>query len=52
MVTIVDGFRWAMLGTQPPALASIVVSTVVTLTILITGAFFFRRVERSFADIV
>lgn len=52
MVTIVDGFRWAMLGTQPPAPASIVASTVVTLTVLITGAFFFRRVERSFADIV
>ncbi len=52
MVTIVDGFRWAMLGTQPPAPTSIVVSTVVTLTVLITGAFFFRRVERSFADIV
>lgn len=52
MVTIVDGFRWAMLGTQPPAPASLVVSTVVTLTVLITGAFFFRRVERSFADIV
>lgn len=52
MVTIVDGFRWAMLGTQAPAPASLVVSTVVTLTILITGAFFFRRVERSFADIV
>jgi lipopolysaccharide transport system permease protein len=52
MVSIVDGFRWAMLGTQPPAPASIVVSTLVTLLIVVAGAFFFRRVERTFADIV
>ena len=52
MVSIVDGFRWAMLGTQPPAPVSIAVSTAVTLLILVIGAFFFRRVERSFADII
>lgn len=53
MVSVVEGFRWALLGTGRPldTLAS-VTSALAALTILVTGAFFFRRVERSFADII
>lgn len=50
MVGVVEGFRWAVLesGTAPgPMLA---VSAVASLAILSSGAFFFRRVERTFAD--
>jgi lipopolysaccharide transport system permease protein len=50
MVGVVEGFRWAILesGTAPgPMLA---VSAVASLAILSSGAFFFRRVERTFAD--
>lgn len=52
MVGVVEGFRWAVLGTAPPAPAMLAVSAVTALLILITGAFYFRRMEQSFADIV
>jgi lipopolysaccharide transport system permease protein len=52
MVTVVEGFRWAMLGATPPNQAMVTLSCAVTLVVLLTGLFFFRRVERTFADIV
>ena len=52
MVGVIEGFRWALLGTNTAPRPLILVSASVTLLILITGAFFFRRVERSFADVV
>lgn len=51
MVGVVEGFRWALLGTQPPS-AIILISTLVSLVILVSGAFYFRRVEQTFADVV
>jgi lipopolysaccharide transport system permease protein len=52
MVGVVEGFRWALLGTntQPGIMA--IVSAVVALILLISGAFYFRRMERTFADII
>lgn len=52
MVGVVEGFRWALLGTQTRPGPIIAVSSAVALLILITGAFYFRRMERTFADIV
>jgi len=52
MVGVVDGFRWALLGTGTPPSATVAASALGALVILVTGAFFFRRVEKSFADIV
>jgi lipopolysaccharide transport system permease protein len=52
MVGVVDGFRWALLGSGAPPTAAVAVSALGALLILTTGAFFFRRVEKSFADIV
>jgi lipopolysaccharide transport system permease protein len=51
MVGVVEGFRWALLGTNPPGPA-IVLSTGVAVCVLISGALYFRRMERSFADVV
>jgi lipopolysaccharide transport system permease protein len=52
MVSVVEGFRWALLGTsQAPGLMA-ATSGLTAAVLLITGAFFFRRVERTFADIV
>jgi lipopolysaccharide transport system permease protein len=48
---VVDGFRWALLGTAPPGM-TIVVSAAAAVAIAIGGAFYFRRMERGFADIV
>jgi lipopolysaccharide transport system permease protein len=51
MAGVVEGFRWALLGSQPPG-AMIGVSALIALMLLISGLFFFRRTERQFADIV
>jgi lipopolysaccharide transport system permease protein len=52
MAGVVEGFRWALLGTGNPPGPIIAVSAAVAILILITGAFYFRRMERTFADIV
>src|SRR4029453_1094209 len=53
MVGVVEGFRWAMIGSgHSPWGALTGISALAALTILVTGAFFFRRVERTFADII
>ena len=51
MTGVIVGFRWALLGGDPPDLA-ILVSTAVTVLIFIGGIAYFRRVERSFADVI
>lgn len=51
MVAVVQGYRWVLLGTSHPgAMAGL--STFAAAAILVTGAFFFRRVERTFADLI
>ena len=52
MVGVVEGFRWALLGTDTKPGPMIIVSTVAALTILIGGLFYFRRMEKTFADVV
>ena len=53
MTGIVEGFRWALLGTTPNApINLLLISTGVTLVMLISGLFYFRRMERLFADMV
>ena len=52
MVGVVEGFRWALLGTATAPGPMIVVSAVAALLFLVTGVFYFCRVEKSFADIV
>ena len=51
MAGVIQGFRWALLGTQPPDL-SLAVSVGVVLVLLVSGLYFFKRMERVFADIV
>ena len=52
MAGVVEGFRWALLGTNSAPGPIIAVSSTVAVVILITGAFYFRRMERTFADFV
>jgi lipopolysaccharide transport system permease protein len=50
---VVEGFRWAMLGGSKYAPgAMFAVSALVSVVLLISGAFYFRRMEKTFADIV
>jgi lipopolysaccharide transport system permease protein len=52
MAGVAEGFRWALLGTQTPPGPMTIVSTLVALALLISGAFYFRRMEQSFADLL
>jgi len=52
MAGVVEGFRWGILGTSSPNWVMIFVSLGVVALLLISGLFYFRRVERGFADIV
>jgi lipopolysaccharide transport system permease protein len=52
MAGVVEGFRWALLGTETAPGPIVLVSTVVAAGLLIGGAFYFRRMEKTFADIV
>jgi lipopolysaccharide transport system permease protein len=50
MVGVIEGFRWALLGTDPTPLL-MVEAAVVSIVVLISGALYYRRAERTFADI-
>jgi lipopolysaccharide transport system permease protein len=52
MVGVVDGFRWALADAADPPCLMLVVSSLVTVALLVGGVFYFRRMERTFADIV
>ena len=52
MVGVVEGFRWALLGAKTAPGPLMVVSGLAALTVLVGGAFYFRRMEKSFADVV
>jgi lipopolysaccharide transport system permease protein len=52
MVVVVEGFRWALLGSEPVAGQPIAIAWAVVLVVFISGVFFFRRTERDFADVV
>lgn len=49
MAGVVEGFRWALLGASRPG-SMIWVSVAAAVAILVSGAFYFRRMERTFAD--
>lgn len=51
MVGVVDGFRWALLDRTPPG-PMLIVSVTATLLLLAGGLLYFRRMEKTFADIV
>ena len=52
MVGVVEGFRWALLGADTAPGAIIFVSALVSMGLLVSGAFYFKRMEKFFADII
>jgi homopolymeric O-antigen transport system permease protein len=52
MVGVIEGFRWALLGTDTSPNAMIVASVATALALLVSGAMYFSRMEKTFADIV
>jgi lipopolysaccharide transport system permease protein len=53
MVGVIDGFRWAILGdTFPVYWSGMLLSASLTIIIFISGLYYFRRMEKSFADVI
>jgi lipopolysaccharide transport system permease protein len=52
MAGVVEGFRWALLGTTFPYLPMFAVSILIAVGLLVSGAFYFRRMERGFVDVI
>lgn len=52
MTGVVEGFRWALLGSGQAPGNMTLVSSLVAIILLVTGMIYFRRMERQFADMV
>lgn len=52
MAGVVNGFRWALLGSGSPPDYLVAISTGISLLILFTGLIYFRNMERTFADTI
>jgi lipopolysaccharide transport system permease protein len=53
MVGVIDGFRWAILGgTTPLYWPGFLISLALVFTIFVTGIIYFRKTEKSFADVI
>jgi lipopolysaccharide transport system permease protein len=53
MVGVIDGFRWALLHGEPPlSLSALLSSIAVTLVLLASGIWYFRKMEKTFADVI
>lgn len=51
MTTVIEGFRWALLGAGTNPWRELLLGFAVVLPLLVTGAYYFRRTERSIVDI-
>jgi lipopolysaccharide transport system permease protein len=52
MVGVIDGFRWAILGNAELYWPGLALSVAVVIALLVTGTVYFRRTERTFADVI
>ena len=52
MVGVIEGFRWAFLGKTSPDLSLMAVSAGMVLILLYGGYLFFKKLERTFADVI
>jgi lipopolysaccharide transport system permease protein len=52
MAGVVNGFRWALLSTPTGPDLALTVSTLISLVVLVSGLFYFRNMERTFADMI
>lgn len=52
MTGVIEGFRWALLNTDTAPGSMVIVSSLAAVVLLVSGAFYFRRMEKTFADVV
>ncbi len=52
MTGVIEGFRWALLGTGDPPFGALAISVAIVAVLVSTGLLYFRRMERTFADVI
>lgn len=52
MTGVVEGFRWALLGVQTAPGPILIVSSIAAVLLMVSGLYYFRRMEKTFADVV
>jgi lipopolysaccharide transport system permease protein len=52
MVSVIDGFRWSLLGTASLHVAGVITSSVLAVVLLTGGIYYFKQMEREFADLI
>ena len=52
MVSVVEGFRWCLLGTDGLSMTMLLISVVISVSVLGSGLLYFKRVEEHFTDVV
>lgn len=52
MVGVVEGFRWALLGVDTTPGPIVMLSSLVAIVLLVGGAYYFSRLEKTFADVI
>jgi lipopolysaccharide transport system permease protein len=52
MAGVVEGFRWMLLGTETAPGPTVIVSILAAGILLFTGSYYFRRTEKTFADVL
>ncbi|HQY56753.1 MAG: ABC transporter permease [Nitrospira sp.] len=52
VVGVVEGFRWTLLGQRAPSLEMMLPSIVIVLLLFVSGVIYFKRMERTFADVI
>ena len=52
MTGVVEGFRWSLISSGPAPGLVLIISTLATGVLLVSGLFYFRKVERTFADVI
>ena len=52
MAGVVEGFRSILLGKTPFPFGMVIISTIIAILLLISGAMYFKRMERTFADVI
>jgi lipopolysaccharide transport system permease protein len=52
MVGVIEGFRWAILGTSDAPGTPFFISVGIVFLLLVLGAYIFRRTERTIVDLL
>jgi lipopolysaccharide transport system permease protein len=52
MVGVIEGFRWALLGKAAPDIQTMLIPMAIVLAVLVGGFYYFKRMEKMFADII